>query len=231
MRLRSTRSIVTRALLTGALALTVVPACGDDDGNNPTADATNNPTIDASNNTPDSMQATADAATCATDLAPTDDGTGVTADLVMSEISPGNYIELYNSTDSPINLGSVTHQLCHFPSYRALSIEAPQVTVPPKGFALIPWPNNFSDTAAGGEVVLYKDGSFDSQTSLLDFVCWGNAPGTMRKDLAEMIGKWSGACAPALTNGAIHRNMATDGTSAADYDVSSAGSPINCVQP
>jgi len=215
----------------GALLLALAPACGDDDGT-PSADAANN-NADAANNTADAPLPSADASICANDLSPIADGTDVTADLVMSEISPGNHIELYNSTTSAIALSGVAHQLCSPFAYRSLSAIAPTVTVPPKGFAVIPWPSSFTDVAAGGEVILYKDGSFTNGESILDFVCWGTNPHGSRKALAEeaLVGKWGGACAAAITGGSIHRNMNSAGTGSGDYDVASPQSPVNCVQP
>lgn len=223
-----------------ALVLALAPACGDDGGGGGNADATiNGP--DAKDLTPDGAVTDAppaidaappaDAMLCTTDLSPTDDGTGQPADLVISEIDPGNYIELYNATNSDIGLASTPDWLCAKPQYVAVSSEAASVTVPAKGFAVISYPVSFTDTDAGGEVVIYKDSSFGSSTSVLDFVCWGTNPHMSRKTEAETAGKWSGACAPALTNGAIHRKMNTAGTTAADYDTTSAGSPTNCVQP
>ena len=38
------------------------------------------------------------------------------------------------------------------------------------------------------------------------------------KELAESVGRWSGDCAPALSNGALHRIPGTMGISPADYD-------------
>jgi len=244
------RFTTTAIPLVTALVLALAPACGDDGGGG-NADATiNGP--DAKDLTPDGAvndaplgidaAPPADAMFCATDLSPTDDGTAQPADLVISEINPGLRIELYNATNSPISLSSVTHQFCSPFKYRALSALAPQVTVPPKGFALVPWPSNFDDTDSGGEVILYKDNSFGNNDSILDFVCWGTNPHGTRIGQAVCAGKWGGdcsnptmptadACAPALTNGAIHRKMSTTGTSAADYDTDSAASPANCVQP
>ena len=63
---------------------------------------------------------------------------------------------------------------------------------------------------------------------MVDFACWGVNPHSTRKALAESANKWSGACAAALTGGAIHRRISADGTTAADYDTSSSPSPLNC---
>lgn len=242
----------TATALTTALLLALAPACGDDDGGTGTVDATlNGPdardiTPDgAVNDAPPGVDATppADAMACSTNLSPTDDGTGIAVDLVLSEIDPGNYIELYNNTDSPISLVSAPHWLCARPGYVSLASEAANVTVPARGFAVIPYPVSFTDTDAGGEVVLYKDANFGDPNSVVDFVCWGTNPHATRSGEAVCAGKWGGSCpstpatavpdscAPALTNGAIHRKMSTAGTAAGDYDTTLAGSPTNCVQP
>jgi hypothetical protein len=122
----------------------------------------------------------------------------------------------------------VFYQFCSPFIYSALS-NAPGVTVPAGGYATVPWPGAFTDVDAGGEVILYKDGNFGSGASIMDFVCWGTNPHGSRKPLAESVGKWSDACALAITGGSIHRLPNTDGTTAASYDVSSAPSPMNCV--
>ncbi len=216
MRARFKTSAIMATLL-----LALAPACGDDDGGE-TADAMNNNTADAmNNNNPDAMQVE----TCTTDLAPTGD-----TDLVMSEISPGNYIELYNAGSTAVDLSTVSHQLCSPFAYAGLSNLAPEKTIQPGGFATVPWPPNFSDNAAMGQVMLYVDSRFDNDSSIIDFVCWGSH-GPARQPQAEAVGEWSGGCAPALTNGSIHRNMASAGTTASDYDSTAAGSPVNCSQP
>jgi len=151
--------------------------------------------------------------------------------LIMSEINPGDYIELFNTTASPIALSASPFWLCSPFDYAQLSAIAGAVTVPAGGYATVPWPGNFSDTDAGGEIQLFKDANFGSGASILDFVCWGVNPHGSRKLQAEGAGKWSGACAPALTNGALHRKPNTNGTSAAHYDATLAASPMNCAAP
>jgi hypothetical protein len=170
---------------------------------------------------------------CSPDLLPQNDGSGAMGgvglpSLVISEIDPGGYIELFNSTNNPIALGASTQWLCSPFSYAELSALAPAVTVPAHGYAVIPWPVGFSGpNDAGGEVILYASASFVTNTDILDFVCWGTYADT-RKPQAEAIGKWSGACDTALTNGAIHRAINTTGTSAAHYSTSAPKSPMTC---
>ena len=172
-----------------------------------------------------------DAAVCLEDLAPTSDGgSAALQNLVISEINPGEYIELYNNTASPIDLSSTAFQLCSPFNYSALATLAPTTTVPAGGYATVPWPGNFTDTDTDGEIILYADSQFTMASSIMDFVCWG-APTNTRKPLAETAGKWTAAepCVTGpLTMGALHRLTATDGIDAADYDATAAPSPMTC---
>lgn len=170
---------------------------------------------------------------CPAALAVQDDGTGSSGavgvpDLVISEIDPGTYIELFNTTDADIALSGSAIQLCSRPAYSALSARAPSVTVPAGGYATIPWPPTFMDVDAGGEIILYANSSFATNTAILDYVCWGSIPHMSRKDQAEAVGKWSGDCAPALSAGSIARLASTTGTSASDYTVTETRTGNDC---
>jgi hypothetical protein len=162
-----------------------------------------------------------------------DDGTGSNGTislpaLVMSEISPGNYIELFNTTGTAITLAGAPYWLCSPFAYVSLATLAPSVTVPANGYATVTWPAGFTDTNAGGEVILYASASFNLSTEILDFVCWGTNPHGSRKTQAESVGKWSVGCALALTSGAIHRRASTTGTTLGDYDTVAGQDPENC---
>jgi hypothetical protein len=159
--------------------------------------------------------------------APPLDPTGAAVNLVISEIDPGSHIEIYNPTGAAINLSTSSYQLCSPFVYAALATLGPG-TVPAGGYYLLPWPSGFTDVDSGGEVILFADGNFGDSTKIVDFVCWGVNPHDSRKGQAESVGKWTGACADALEQGAIHRLRGTDGTSAASYDVLSAPSPMTC---
>ena len=168
-------------------------------------------------------------ALCDPALDPLDDGSGAKGAeglpaIVISEIKPGpgGHIELFNTTNGDFN--TTGYWFCSPFDYAQVS-----VLVPAGSYKTVPWPAAFiNDDASGGEIQLYKSGLFGTSTDILDFVCWGVNPHGTRKAQAEAVGKWSGACAPALTNGAIHRKIGTKGTSAADYDVTSPSSPMNC---
>lgn len=211
-----------RATALTLCALLGSTACGDDGGATIDAAATIDgaPTIDA--------VPRLDAIACTTDLAPTDDATGITVDLLISEIDPGGFIELYNNTDQPIALANVSHQLCSPFDYRSLATLGPDVIIGPGGFATLPWPAGFDDVDAGGEVILYTDLAFTFDDHIVDFICWGTNPHGSRLTQADNVNKWTGDCAAAITGGSIHRVMSTDGTTAASYDVAGAPSPTDC---
>jgi hypothetical protein len=167
-------------------------------------------------------------AQCAQPLAPLDDGSGASGAeglpaVVISEIKPGpgGYIELFNTTNGDFN--TTGYWFCSPFVYAQVS-----VLVPAGSYKTVPWPASFDDTAAGGEIQLFRSSAFNTSIEILDFVCWGVNPHSSRKGQAEAVGKWSGPCPGVLTNGAIHRKIGTKGTTAADYDVSAAPSPMNC---
>lgn len=167
-------------------------------------------------------------AQCDPDLDVLDDGSGANGavglpPVVISEINPGDYIELFNTTASDFN--TTGYWFCSPFFYTQVGA----VVVPAGGYATIPWPMVFTDTDAGGEIQLFKSGSFGTSTDILDFVCWGTNPHPTRVAQANAVGKWAGPCPAVLATGAIHRKVGTKGTSAADYDVASAPSPSNCV--
>jgi hypothetical protein len=164
------------------------------------------------------------AQTCDPALKILDDGTGLATPVVISEVKPGpgGFIEFFNPGAVGFNLTG--YWMCS-PFNYAL---AGAVVVPAGGYATIPWPVNFLDTAAGGEIMLYKSSNFGTSTDIVDYVCWG-ASNQFRYNQAVSVGKWVGACAPALTNGSISRRTSTTGTNASSYDVTLPPSPMNCV--
>lgn len=165
--------------------------------------------------------------TCTSSLTINNDGTGIAQPLVISEINPGDYIEVFNNSGEEINLATSTAQFCSPFEYQALKLLS-TAKIPAGGFLKLNWPTGFQDLDSGGEVILYANGAFSTSSSIMDFVCWGTNPHDSRKSQAEGVGKWSGACAGAITGGAIHRLTSTAGTSASDYDVSSAPSGTTC---
>ena len=170
---------------------------------------------------------------CSPDLQPSNDGSGVNGavglpSLVMSEIDPGAYIELFNTTNSPIALANTNEWLCSPFVYDKLSTLAPNVTVPARGYAVIPWPAGFTDPSnSGGEMMLYSSASFGTNTDILDFICWGTYVNT-RKFQAEAVGKWQGPCDSVLSSGVIQRNVSSAGITAAHYNTALPPTPMNC---
>jgi len=161
------------------------------------------------------------------DLDPLDDGSGVNGAvglpaLVISEVNPGEYVELFNTTASSITLPSI-YWLCSSFVYAQVA-----GVVPAGGYATVPWPANFPQvTDANGEMMLYRSANFGANTDILDYIIWGN-PGITRKTQAVAVGKWVGANATAITGGAIHRKIGVKGIQASEYDNTSAPSGMNC---
>lgn len=161
------------------------------------------------------------------ELDPLDDGSGVFGAiglpaLVISEVNPGQYIELFNTTGSDIVLPGVYFLCSHFVYAQVAG------TVPAGGYATVAWPASFLTAVdASGEMMLYDSAFFGTSTDILDYVIWGN-PVFTRKAQATAVGKWIGADAPAITGGAIHRRIGVKGNVAAEYDAAAAPSPENC---
>jgi len=149
--------------------------------------------------------------------------------LVISEIDPGTFIELYNTTSSDIVLASVPYQFCSPFVYAAVASVGAGITVPARGYANLPWPAGFSDTEAGGEISLYTSGAYADPAAVMSFVCWGTNPHGSRKSTAETGGRWSGACAGAISAGrSIARRPSTTGTLAGDWATDATPSPERC---
>lgn len=173
-------------------------------------------------------------ACCAAPLNPLDDGTelppGGIPDIIISEIKPGEYIEVFNTTGGAIDLTFVAWQWCVPFVYQAVAVP---VIVPAGGYTQLDWPAFLFPTTlteSNGEMILYKDFSFIMSTSVLDFICWGSPSPTRRLTQGAESGKWIGLCTPSIPpGGAIHRISGTDGTSAASYDVTAPPSPMTCV--
>jgi len=163
------------------------------------------------------------AQTCDPALVVPNDGTGIATPIIISQIDPGNFIEFFNPGNT--NFNTTGWWLCSPFVYSALGL-----TVNAGSYATVPWPAIFSDNDAGGEIMLYKSGNFGTSTDIVDYVCWG-ASNQFRYSQAITVGKWVGACAPALTNGSIHRKSGTTGTGASSYDVTLPSNPRNCTSP
>ncbi len=164
-------------------------------------------------------------------LAPLDDQSGLPvggrSDLIISEIKPGVHIEVFNTTESDIDLSLSPYWWCAPFQYRPVSTAK---VVPAGGYATVGWPDFLTNPTEGsGEVILFRTNFFFTSTNILDFVCWGAPRAITRVGQAEEVGKWAGDCAPEIpSGGAIHRRIGTDGTRAGHYDVTSIPSPTDC---
>jgi hypothetical protein len=161
------------------------------------------------------------------DLEPLDDGTEFhpLPALVISEVDPGNHVELFNTTANDIVLPNI-YWLCSNLLYAQVA-----GTVPAGGYLTVVWPANFTrSNNTSGEMILYDSSDFLADDDIMDYVIWGS-PTFNRKGQAIAVGKWVGANLTALAGGAVHRKIGVAGTVAADYDNTSAPSPLNCTPP
>lgn len=167
-----------------------------------------------------------DAPLCSPALDVVDDGSGLAGAgglpaLVISEVAPGRFIELYNTTAAPIDLSGsdyLLHSRGNTPQNIVLA--ASGVTVPAGGYATIDW--GFSRaTLDGGDLALYTSADdLSNARSLLDYVCWGGLPAANRQALANAAGKWiGGLCGPFLTDEfSLNRIAMTRGIAPSDYE-------------
>src|SRR5687768_324452 len=135
---------MTRTLLAGFLALTLA-ACGGDDDGPAQADGSPDQPDGAAGGPDGAVVGAADAALCTTSLDPIDDGTGLEVDIIISEINPGEYIEVFNSSGEDVDLGAAPfsdYMWCSPFNYAGLP---PTVVVPAGGYALLEWPNSFTN--------------------------------------------------------------------------------------
>ncbi|MFK8001712.1 MAG: hypothetical protein AB8H86_19110 [Polyangiales bacterium] len=195
--------------------------CGDDDMSTDTGPATDTGAL-ADTSTADDTGPADDAGPMddagpgdlCPDLMPTQGGDN----LVISQydVASGE-IEFFNPTDGDIGLDGFV--LCSRPQYE--TIDGSGITVPAGGYATYVASAGFMGASStSGELALYDSPMYGSRNAMIDFVCWGDAPGSSRKSVAErMMGSevlWTGDCAAALTN-VVARNIGTDGIEASDY--------------
>ncbi len=146
--------------------------------------------------------------------------------LIISEVSPGNHIELFNTTGDPIDLGTVAQQLSSAPIYLSVASLAGGQTVEGREFVTIAWPEAFSDTDAGGEIALFRGpAGSENATRIDDFLAWGINPHDSHLSLAQSTGKWEGSSAPSLVRNSISRIPQTVGNGSAAYDTTRPASP------
>jgi hypothetical protein len=163
------------------------------------------------------------------DLDPAADGT-TRQQLSLSELSPTVFVEVFNDTLADLDLTQDGWALAARDQTVLLTAASPAVA--PKGYKAFEWPAALLASNAGGELAVYRGiaapADYDDPTKLVAYACWGTDAQIARKALAETAGKWSGACAPALSMAALRRKPMTPGTGAESYDPTVAAEQTNC---
>ncbi len=111
------------------------------------------------------------------------------AQVVINEVSEDGSVELKNSGNSMVNVGS--YWLCDFPTYDRisdLSVECGSMALAPGAILVV---NGF-DAIDGvdGELGLYTTNSFADPDAIVDYLEWGSA-GHQRASVAMQAGIWS----------------------------------------
>ncbi|MBP9088786.1 MAG: hypothetical protein KBG15_21865 [Kofleriaceae bacterium] len=177
------------------------------------------------------IDARPDAAPVCPALSPTADGSG-RQDLVISELRPGTFIELYNNTVAAINLPTSTFGLQADTATYALSAEAGMIEA--HSYKTITWPAAFTISDSNGELGLFQNITLASDytvaANLVDYVCWGgNTPANVA--FAQGATKWTGTCTDELAASSLKRLASTDGLAKASYNVTGTPDPRNCTVP
>jgi hypothetical protein len=217
---------------TFVLLTLIALAC--DDGGGGGIDASSS--SDANPNTPDAEPAfdAEPLPACGEDLAPVSpDGSNAEntdPNIVISEIDPGTFIEVYNSGTGDVLLSATGYSWCNNRSYPRFTSH--NIVVKPGGRRVINWPGG-GGQETGGDVSIYSTASFSNGAKQLSYVCWGNPSngGSTRKVEAESTAseKWNGACASAIpAGGSLARLPNTEGRSASDFETLTTPTPENC---
>ncbi len=153
-------------------------------------------------------------------------------ELIISEIVPGEYIELYNSAYAEINLSSADQYLVSGLHHVGVADLGSGQTIPARGYRQLAWPSEMSMSWESGELVLFRDNTsgFDDLTKIEDFVAWGESPTDSRIEMATKARKWYGPPDGTLDLGAIQRIPGTLGDEVHSYDnhrPSTPGEAIN----
>jgi hypothetical protein len=176
------------------------------------------------------VDAPIDSAVCV-NLAPASDGSNRQT-MLISEVSPGNFIELFNASDTDIAFATGQWGIQSGANSIFLQASASATTVPSRGYATMAWPAGFTSVDGGGELALYDEvqaaSDFDVADKLVGYVCWGVFAEAVRKPLAETAGKWVSDCADALAMSAIRRKVQTEGVRKTDFSIDLAAEASNC---
>ncbi|MCG5052001.1 MAG: hypothetical protein KA712_03485 [Myxococcales bacterium] len=161
-------------------------------------------------------------------------GTMALPNVLLAEVAPGEGVVLYNTTNADIELTDENFFLCAQFQYSkaAKELAGGATKIPARGYLKLNWPTEFTlSKTEGGEVVLYRDASFFSASSVLDYVCWGNLPTGNQSRKTNTAGgrnEFTGDCAPAPTNGTILRKPDTAGETKDDYDATAEKKLKSC---
>ncbi|MCP4194135.1 MAG: hypothetical protein GY768_26290 [Planctomycetaceae bacterium] len=152
--------------------------------------------------------------------------------LVISEVVPDEYIELFNAGYERVELSQVEQVLVSSADDVRVGAWGAGEAIPVRGYLQLEWPDGFTMSDESGELILYRDGQtgFDDASKIDDFVAWGAPVDQSRIALAELVGKWEGEPDGSLDLGAIQRIPGTRGEEAHAYDnhrPSTPGTAIN----
>lgn len=167
-------------------------------------------------------------------LAPTA-GARPVPDVIISEIAPGQGIELYNTTDRAIDLAMARLYLCaSFVYTQAIGSGNPPLTektsIPPRGYLKVSWPSEFETVASAmaGEMLLYRGSTVPTASNVMDYVCWGSFTGGRKTMAAGGMVLYPGDCTPAMASGSLHRKAGTNGEGPDSYDHEAAPDLADC---
>ncbi|HTM45350.1 MAG TPA: hypothetical protein VL137_10370 [Polyangiaceae bacterium] len=172
----------------------------------------------------------AGAGAACTPLAPT----GAARKVIISQIVPGMGIEVFNPGTTPVSISSIW--FCSDFDYQQVTAPSGKTAIAPGAFVVLAWPDSPGyalATASGGELLLNLDTFGPTPDNVQSYVCWGNHSGGREPTTQDGISAgvdqlYSGACAPAMTAGALSRKPNTNGMDASSYDSAGAPSLADC---
>lgn len=153
-------------------------------------------------------------------------------ELVISEIVPGEYVELFNVTYAELELSSAQHVLVSGDHAVEVASLGQGQAIGRRDYLQLPWPTPITVSSESGEMVLFRDGltGFHDARKIDDFVVWGTEVAGSRIELAKSVNKWWGPPDGSLDIAAIQRIPGTRGDEAHAYDnhrPSTPGTAIN----
>lgn len=152
-------------------------------------------------------------------------------DLVISEIVPDEYIELYNTSfTESVDLASIDHVFVSG-QFEADIATLSDASIPARGYTQLDWPAGLEMDSASGELMLYsnRDNGFETGLSMTDYVAWGEVSEHSRIELARQFGFWEGPPDGTLDLAAIQRIPGTIGNESHSYDNHRPSTPGNAI--